>query len=133
MVAFSQLQTPSQAPSTGIDPALMALIMQQKQGGSGQLGNLLGQIGPQMTDKPGSDGGLELSDTSGKSFDPSKPATDEDQFGDNSDDEKKKNGWLAETGEIGANAAKGAKMGSAFGPWGTAIGALLGGVKGFFG
>ena len=44
---------------------------------------------------------------------------------------KKKNGPVAETGEILSNAMTGAGLGSFGGPVGTIIGALLGAIKGF--
>jgi len=44
-----------------------------------------------------------------------------------------KNNWKQETREIASGAMRGAQIGSLAGPWGTAIGAGIGGLLGFFG
>lgn len=55
-------------------------------------------------------------------------------YGDPNDPSKKqKNNWAQETREIASGAMRGAQIGSLAGPWGTAIGAGIGGLLGFFG
>lgn len=149
MVQFSQLQKPSQATvqNNQIDPNLLAIIMAQKDKKSQGLGNMLGQIAPQAAEMglkmandeemtaPNAYGadtgeGLSLDKTQGLDF--NQPITDEDQMAV-AFNKKKKNGAGAETAEIAGGAMKGAQLGAAFGPVGVGVGALLGGLKGFFG
>lgn len=143
MVQFSQLQKPSQATLQGsqVDPNLLAMIMAQKDKKSQGLGSMLGQYGPQIAEMGlkmanrdnltegnaygGDIGGFGAAGTRG--INATNPA------GVNQQDFAKKRGTASKVAGAGAGAVSGAAMGAPLGPIGIGVGALLGGLKGYFG
>jgi len=119
--------TPLSGVTKTPDNPLLATLLQQaiadkaKQD-KGLLGGIdAGQVGAavQLAGQFGGEGGSKEQDPN--FIGPPAPKT------------KEKNGFLAETGEVGAGALTGAKIGAVGGPVGIGIGAIIGGLLGLFG